>query len=430
MSELLEASEIRVSAAQDVFLNRLDSRFKAFVGGFGSGKTFVGCVDSQLWAGRFPGYTQGYFAPTYRDIRDTYWPTMEEVAEELGFTCNIKKADKEVELWRNRALYGKVICRSMDDPGGIVGFKIARGHVDEIDVMAADKARNAWRKIIARLRQAVPGEMNGLGVTTTPEGFRFVYEQFAHKPTASYSMVQASTYENEKYLPPGYIDSLIETYPAELIEAYLDGSFVNLTTGTVYRQFNRHRCKSEEAVTDDDKRLFIGMDFNVGKMAAKVNVRREREVDGKKRPEFHLVDEFDELLDTPDMIRAIKEKYENRKIVVYPDASGKNRSTKGASKSDISLLRDAGFEIRVKNTNPLVKDRILSANKAFSDGKWFVNPELAPVATLCLEQQAYNKNGEPDKDGDTDHSNDAATYPMAYEFPVVKPRSRTGRLRI
>jgi len=285
--------DLTVSAPQGVFLSGLDTRFKAFVGGFGSGKTYVGCLDACLFAGAHPGAVQGYFAPTYRDIRDTYWPTMDEAADRLGFRVNVKKADKEVDLFRGRSYYGTVICRSTDDPGAIVGFKIARGHVDEIDILAPKKALDAWRKIIARLRMEIKGAENCIGVTTTPEGFRFVYDTFAVNPTPKYSMVQASTYENERFLPDGYIDSLVETYPQELIRAYLNGDFVNLTSGTVYRCFVRSECGSQEVVREGDH-LLIGMDFNVGKMAAKVGVWRNGDL--------HFVDEITEGRDTPTVI--------------------------------------------------------------------------------------------------------------------------------
>jgi len=60
-------------------------------------------------------------------------------------------------------------------------------------------------------------------------------------------------------------------------------------------------------------------------------------------------------------------------------------------------------------------------NKALESGMVKVNEQTCPVAARCLEQQAYDKNGEPDKSGGNDHQNDATTYPIAYEMPVVKP---------
>ena len=148
----------------------------------------------------------------------------------------------------------------MDNPNTIVGFKIARALVDEIDTLPKNKATLAWNKIIARLRLVIDGVVNGIGVTTTPEGFLFVYDKFSKDPSDSYSMVQASSYENEKFLPDDYIPSLLETYSEELVTAYIGGNFTNLTSGTVYKSFNRVANHSLETIQPKE-RLFIGQDF-------------------------------------------------------------------------------------------------------------------------------------------------------------------------
>ena len=231
---------MKLSSPQNIFINELNTKNTAYVGGFGSGKTFVACLKLLIYTGRFPGKTWGFWAPSYPLIRDVFYPTMEEACELMGFNIIINKGDKEVKIYRGSIYYGTVICRSMSDPSSIVGYKVAGGICDEIDTMKKAKAEDAWRKINARLRLSVKGlEHNWLGVTTTPEGFNFVYDHFAKQPKSRYSMVQASTYENEEYLPPDYIENLYETYPDNLISAYLNGDFVNLTSGSVYIKFDR-----------------------------------------------------------------------------------------------------------------------------------------------------------------------------------------------
>jgi hypothetical protein len=199
-----------------------------------------------------------------------------------------------------------------------------------------------------------------------------------------------------------------------LIEAYLGGQFVNLTSGTVYHAYNRERCRSRETIKEGEP-LFIGQDFNVGKMASTVYVQRPNG--------WHAVAELSDLFDTPDVIRVINERWQSNghRIIMYPDASGKNRKSNNASTSDIALLEQAGFDVRVNASNPAVKDRVLAMNKALECGKVWVNDSACPNAARGLEQQAYDKNGEPDKTGGVDHQNDASTYPIVYEMPVVKP---------
>lgn len=403
-----------LSNPQNIFLNGLNTKYRAYVGGFGSGKTYVGCLDLLMFAMQNPKTVQGYFGPSYGAIRDIFYPTFEEAALSLGFRCDIKVGSKEIDLYFGRAYYGTIICRSMDNPSTIIGFKIARALVDEIDTLKKEKAEAAWRKIIARMRLKITGVVNGIGVTTTPEGFHFVYERFSKEPTESYSMVQASTYENERFLPDDYIPSLLESYPVELVKAYVSGQFVNLNSGTVYKVYDRIKHRSTETIQPQEP-LYIGMDFNVQHMAATVYVLRN---DDK---EWHAVDEIIDGYDTPDVIRIIQDRYADHKITVYPDSSGANTKSVGASESDISLLRKADFHIRAKPSNPRVKDRVNATNAAFEKGLLFINDSLCRRGAECLEQQSYDANGAPDKSSGNDHQNDATTYPIAYEMAIHRP---------
>lgn len=415
-------SNIQLSAPQNIFINELNTKNTAYVGGFGSGKTFVACLKICIYIGRFPKQRWGFWAPSYPLIRDVFYPTFEEAAALMGFSIKVNVGDKEVHVYRGGIYYGSVICRSMSDPASIVGYKVAGGICDEIDTMKMSKAQDAWRKVNARLRLNVKGlEQNWLGVTTTPEGFNFVYKTFAKDPKSRYSMVQASTYENREYLPDDYIENLFETYPDNLIEAYLNGEFVNLTGGTVYNSYDTKLNSSTEVVTDADTSLLIGMDFNVTKMAARVFVKRGNDV--------HIVDEFNDLYDTPDMIEHIQMRYPDKRIYVYPDASGNARKPNSADETDIKLLKAAGFRVRAKDANPRVKTRINSVNAMFCNAKGerrlFVNQEKCPVTHDDLQQQVYNDKGELDKQGDGDkHGLDAVGYYIVYEYPIKQPVSK------
>ena len=409
----------------------LPHKFRAFVGGFGSGKTWVGssAMCGHYW--KWPKINQGYFAPTYSHIRDIFFPTIDEVAFGLGLTVDIKEGNKEVHFYSGRKYRGTTICRSLDNPANIVGFKIGNALCDELDLLAMAKARQAWNKVIARMRYKVAGLRNGIDVATTPEGFKFVYMMFVKEVRTNpalaklYGIVHASTFENEKNLPDDYISSLLETYAEELIRAYLNGQFTNLTAGTIYRAYDREKNSCRDVLQDGEE-IHLGMDFNVNKMSAVGHVIR----DGQPR----AVDELMGGRDTPDMIRRIKErywKYENgdyvrsRGIYIYPDASGNSRRSTNASATDISLLIDAGFMVDVDPSNPPVKDRINSMNAMFcnanQDRRYYVNEELCPTYSEALEQQVWGKTGEPDKAHDQDHPNDAAGYFIHKRFPAIKP---------
>ena len=73
------------------------------------------------------------------------------------------------------------------------------------------------------------------------------------------------------HLPPDFIERLKANYDPSLLKAYLDGEFVNLNTGQVYDRFDReHVIKSFDAGSEP---LHVGVDFNIGNMAAVIKVR-------------------------------------------------------------------------------------------------------------------------------------------------------------
>lgn len=408
----------------------MPKKFRAFVAGYGSGKTWVGCSALAKHFYEHPRVNAGYFAPTYRDIRDVFYPTVEESVADWGLTARVRVGVHEVDIYRGRTALGTVMCRSMEDPGSIVGFKIGKALVDEIDVLPMDKANTAWRKIQARLRIKRDGLFPGADVTTTPEGFRFAYHVFkkAVRETprleGMFGIVHASTYDNEINLPEDYIPSLLASYPPQLISAYINGQFVNLKTGSVYQAFDREKNACSDRLQDGEI-AYVGMDFNVGKMAAVIHVKR----DGMPR----AVDEIVNGYDTPDMIRRLKDRlwrhdgqgYQaTRQVRVYPDASGDSRKSVNASKTDIALLKEAGFMVKAPATNPPIKDRVNAMNGMFSNAKgerrYFVNLDTCPTYAEALEQQAWAEKGEPDKTSGHDHVNDAAGYFIHSEYPIVR----------
>jgi len=373
---------------------------------------------------KFPRINQGYFAPSYPQIRDIFYPTIEEVVAKMGLRIQINQGNKEVHFYEGRRYRGTAICRSMDKPETIVGFKIGHALIDELDVMKPEKASLAWRKIIARMRYDVEGLRNGIDVATTPEGFRFVYEQF-YKATlekqelqALYGLIQASTYENARFLPDDYISSLRASYPPQLIDAYLNGQFVNLTSGAVYPDFSR-KLNHTDAEIQANEPLHVGMDFNVYNCTAEVGVIRNN------KP--MILDELTGVRDTPTIARMLKERYKDQghHVTVYPDASGKGHKTVNAALSDLQIIKDHGLSVMARDANPAVKDRIAAVNAQIMNGagerSLLINTRKCPALTEALEQQIYDKNGEPDKDSGKDHPPDSLGYFIHFRWPIVKP---------
>jgi len=403
-------------------------KFPAFVGGFGSGKTEALISRALMLKLAYPKLNIGYYLPTFDLVRLIALPRFEEKLDKYGIPYKSTRAPSPGITIKDA---GQIIFRTMDNPDRIVGYEHADALIDEIDVLKPKDALNAWNKILARNRQRkTDGKPNTIAVGTTPEGFKFVYERWGKdiKPEDGYELIRAATYSNP-FLPADYVSNLMAQYPTNLIQAYIDGEFVNLTSGSVYPEFDRVLNGSTEVVsTYIDKNgkpqpedLHIGMDFNVTKMAAVVFVRRKGE-DGSYWP--HAVAEITKQFDTPAMILAIKRRFPNNRVFIYPDASGAQRKTNQANTSDIALLRLAfgGANVMHNASNPTVRDRVLAMNllikNAKGDRRLKVNVTQCPEFVESLEKQVYDTNGEPDKTSGLDHAVDAGGYFVAYSFPV------------
>lgn len=393
----------------------LDAKFPLFCGGFGVGKTETLANCATRDALQSSSALIALYEPTYDLVRLILAPRMEEKLSALGIRYKYNK--QENIIYTSSSQCGDFVLRTLENPARIIGYESYRAHVDEIDTLKKVQATLAWRKVIARNRQKPKGILNPfnrVSAYTTPEGFAFAHETWVKDPKVGYVIVQAPTASNP-FLPDDYIDTLRASYPPQLIEAYLEGRFVNLTSGAVYPDFDR-KLNHTDAVLEDGEPIHAGVDFNVNHVACPINIIR----DG--RPS--AVDELVDVRDTPTLARLLKDRFPNRSITVYPDASGQNTSSKNASESDLSILRQAGFTVRVNSHNPAIKDRVNAVNALIENDigerRFLVNTHRCPKLTEALEQQAYDKHGMPDKSSGVDHVIDAQGYFLVKNWPIVK----------
>ena len=412
------------------------AKFPALVSGLGAGKTEALVMRVLRFVFSIPNARVGVYAPTVDLLKRIHYPRFEEVLQDLGVAHKLNRSDGILHIWIEGKGKAEIIFRSMDNYARIIGYEVMMSVLDEIDVLPTEKAMEVWIRVLARNRKRFNNPdgtrgTNSVGITTTPEGFKFVYTMWMkeHLDNPDYLIIRGRTEDNH-HLHPDYVPTLRATYPPQLIDAYLNGLFVNMTGLTVYSGFNRDHSNTDLTINDWQLStpLHIGMDFNVGRMAAVVGLKG---ADDSKQ--LFVVDEFFQLQDTPTMIMAIQARYPNRTIIIYPDASGNSRKSVDASKSDIRLLRDAGFRINAPRKNPPVRERVLSMNTLLlnSEGErnMFVNVSKCPNFTEQLEKQVYDNNGLPVKDGKED-INDGAGYLVNRVFGLAKPTTNIGRMRM
>jgi len=396
--------DISLLPAQIEFVNST-FRHTGFVAGFGSGKTQGGVAKIIIKKLEFPKIDVAYYLPTYNLIKDIAVPRIGEFLTDLGLEFTINLSDKFFQVYNGGIDIGRIIMRTMDNPALIVGYEVGYSLIDECDVQPKNKMTIVFNQILARNRTKLPdNKKNCVDVVGTPEGFKWFYEFFVTKANDTKVLIKARTQDNP-FLPADYIDSLKDVYTTEQLSAYLEGEFVNLTSGNVYRNYDRKLNHTDREIKQGDI-LHIGMDFNITNMSAVIHV-----VDSGT---LKAVEEIVDAYDTQEMIQMIKDRYKGYSIVVYPDASSGARKTNG--KSDEKLLKEARFTIRKQSKNTRVRDRVTDMNVAFLNGKgersYFVNSNKCIKYTEGLERQPYDKNGAPDKASGYDHMNDAGGYAL------------------
>lgn len=383
--------------------------YLALIGGFGSGKTKAFCYKTVIMAGLNAGFEGAVAEPTNYLTRTHLIPNMEQVLDEMKVPYDFEKSIQVFHLHFKEGST-KIYCLSGENYTRLVGYNLAFFGSDETDTSTHEIAQEMWNKAISRVRW---GPNRQIYSTSTPEGFKFLYDFFVTKAAPDRKTIHASSFDNP-FLDKAYIESMRKNYTEAQWKVWALGQFGNLHTSLVYSSYDRKLNDTELTIKDNPpgSPLHIGMDFNIDHMAAVTHIIREG------LP--YAVDEIYPAKDVPQMIQFIKQRYPNRQIIVYPDASGKNRSASGVDTSH-SLLRQAGFQLRVNPSNPSVGDRVNSVNAMFCNSlgerRYKVNSRTCPNYVRSLERQGW-VNGEPDKSNNVDHLLDAGGYFIHTVYPI------------
>ncbi len=174
--------------------------------------------------------------------------------------------------------------------------------------------------------------------------------------------------------------------------------------------------------------VLIGMDFNVNPMCA---VLAERKGDN-----LHV---FGEVRipnsNTERMAKHLRSLVgADRHAIVYPDASGSSRRTSAPlGQTDLTILRQHGFEVIAPAANPPVIDRVNETNAMFCSAsgirRLLINPSCTNLIEAC-DGLVWADSGGIDKSMGLDHITDALGYLVHCEFPINPNHLTSQRLGI
>jgi PBSX family phage terminase large subunit len=377
--------------------------------GYGAGKTRALCAKAVMLAAANQGFIGAVMEPTGPLVRDIWMSDFDDFLDAYGIPYTFRASPLPEYMLHLPGGDTKILCRSFENWSRIIGLNLAWVLADEIDTVTPSIANKAFPKILGRLRS---GNVRQFGAASTPEGFRWMWNTFGSdeaKARPDRHLIKMRTADNP-HLPPDFIERLEANYDPSLLRAYLDGEFVNLTTGQVYDRFDRAKHVITAVPNTSREPLRIGVDFNVGNMSAVIAVRLGNGL--------LVIDEIAGAHDTDALAQEIRRRHPQQQIYVYPDASGGSRST-NASQTDIQILESYGMSNQSPRSNPPVRDRVAAVQALLENGKGQVRLQVAERCKRvieCLELQCYSDKGEPDKDAGFDHMNDALGYLVWREF--------------
>ncbi len=264
MAEQTVNKTVRVYEKQRRFLQS-KALLRAFVGGIGSGKSFIGALD--MMRRSKPGRLYMVTAPTYPMLSDATFRSLTGLAQQLELVTpgSIKTAPPpSIKLITG----AEILFRSTDNPEMLRGANLSGVWMDEASLSKQD----AFNILIGRLRE---GEQGWLSATFTPKGkSHWTYKVFGTQQPDT-ELIHAKSDENP-FLPPEFVGNVRRRYTADQARQELGGVFLDgggnhyhphlwpryLDMGDAYRMRDGDRWRH---IHKDNCSRLLALDWAMGK---------------------------------------------------------------------------------------------------------------------------------------------------------------------
>lgn len=398
------------------------TRFLHLSTGFGGGKTYALCQKALKLSYLNRPYHGGLVAPDYQEFKKDVLPEMEQILQRNNIPYRYHKTDHYFTFpWTT----GKLYVASADKP--IRGPNWAYALINEVTLISLEK----YKEVIGRVRvkRAKFPQICSVG---TPEGYSSeYYDYFIGEPNPKFQeklkIIYGATDDNSANLHEFYLENLESAYDQKWIEAYRKGLWVNMAENLFYYSYDPRKNHSTVYKRDDFTEFHCSMDFNVDPFCATIWGYDGLRVHGVDQVELKGAQGYS----TENMIAALKSRgYYPHNTIIYPDPAGRARSTKGPP--DNKILRDAGYEVRVKLSAPSFRTRQLNVNNLLDKGLLVFDPvkckgvkrdfEGVEQNIITLEKSKDNPN--------LTHFSDGVDYMCDILFPFSGNAKATTQTRM
>ena len=378
--------------------------FVFLIGGFGCGKSFT---DVQLCLFLYHAYknskepiTIGILGVTIKLLKQTVIADLERAFDAGNISYRDNSQAGTITVGQVTFVY-----LAMQNPDDIYAFNFHCAICDEIDEVPSERVQKIVTAIQERCRVVMPAGRDMpsrdpfIFFSTTAQGLGGTYQliEYFKEKNLPYIKIRGRTQDNTN-LAASQIKLLRGLYTEDEARAYLDGEFVNLSTGRVYPEYDARVHVYMPFKVKPTDTIYVGQDFNAGYNAAVEMVERNGKIYVVNIHHWDYVG---------DAARRLRELYPNNKIIMIPDANGKEIMS-----GFVEEFEQYNVEIHWNNINPSILERITGINKAFRFGNLFIFQGLKKLE-MGLETRDFDDTGKPRKGKGPDaldHHCDAFEY--------------------
>ena len=377
------------------------ARFRVAVTGRRFGKTYCAIRELARHAAK-PNQECYYVAPSYRMAKSIVWDQFKSKLKQLRWI----EQTNEAELTMRLKSGSKIYLKGAENKDALRGVGLDFLVMDEFQ----DLDNELWTAVLRPTLSDKKGKALFLG---TPRGVgSFSHDMYSMAQSTddweafTYKTVEGGQVE-ETEIEEAKRDLDTKTFEQEYLATF------NTYSGMVYYNFDRAKnvvpCNGL-----DTKEIHCGIDFNIDPMSVAISVIVNNKI--------YFIDEINMTGSNTDQVcDELRRRYPNSRIIMYPDAAGRQRKTSAGGRTDISILQNAGFRINVKMANPPIRDRVNAVNSKLENSKGerslFVDPKCKQIIK-SLESMTYKPNTSVIHNDDNTHMADAVGYLVDFLYPL------------
>lgn len=377
------------------------------VGALGSGKSSSVCVEGQALSLEYPGNVGLVARKTMPELKKTTLRTFFNfLPEPLIKSWN--KTEGELILQTSGA-DSMIYFGPLDNLDRYKSLELGWFAVDEGNEMTEDM----WLTLCGRLRLNNT-RLCGMVATNPTSRNHWIYRKWVVDQPKGYEWFHGETIHNKKYLPPSYIQNLMDNYPEDYIDRYVKGMWGMVQEGDpVFPEFKQlHHVREIDPIPHLP--MLRGWDFGWRRPCV---VFAQMDDEGRYKVYHTILGEDEDIYAFADKVKRFsrREYPAFEKWIDYCDIAGKAERDTG--RSSIKVLNEKFIYPLYKLSIPEKRaEEIKHLLNTWKSGAplFLIHPRNDYLIEGFLGGYCVDKNEKIKKDKYYEHGFDALGYMIHY----------------